>query len=107
MHVRLFVIETVALEPANGRFPEIGVVIIHFSGIFHYKPTILVYPHDYGNPPTGLVCLTPTAVRLALALGVLILLLLQRPDVPDTEDGNEGLCSWVFLWVWHRLAERC
>ena len=27
------------------------------------------------------------AVRLALALGVLILLLLQRPDVPDTRMG--------------------
>ena len=34
------------------RFPEIGVppVIIHFSGISHYKPSIWGYPHDYGNP---------------------------------------------------------
>ena len=31
------------------RFPEIGVPqIIHFSGIFHYKPTILGYPR---KPP--------------------------------------------------------
>ena len=24
--------------------------IIHSNGMFHYKPTILGYPHDYGNP---------------------------------------------------------
>ena len=24
-------------------------VIIHFHGIFHYKPSILGYPQDYGN----------------------------------------------------------
>ena len=34
------------------RFPKIGVppVIIHIDGIFHYKPSFLGYPHDYGNP---------------------------------------------------------
>ena len=33
-------------------FPEIGVpaVIIHFNGMFRYKPTIWGYPHDYGKP---------------------------------------------------------
>jgi hypothetical protein len=33
------------------RFPEIGVPIkiIRFNRMFHYKPTILGYPHDYGN----------------------------------------------------------
>ena len=33
-------------------FPEIGVppVIIHFHGIFHSKPTIFGYLHDYENP---------------------------------------------------------
>ena len=34
------------------RFPEIGVppVIIHFHGIFHYKPTILGYLHLWKPP---------------------------------------------------------
>ena len=38
--------------PINLRwFPEMGLpsVIIHFHGIFHYKPSILGYPQDYGN----------------------------------------------------------
>ena len=35
-------------------FPEIEVplVIIHFSAILPYKPSILGDPHDYGNPHT-------------------------------------------------------
>ena len=37
---------------AKWRFRKIGVppVIIHFSRIFHYKPSIFGYPNDYGNP---------------------------------------------------------
>ena len=33
-------------------FPKLGVplVIIHFSGILPYKPSIVGYPHDYGKP---------------------------------------------------------
>ena len=36
-------------------FPKIGIppVIIHFSGIFAYKPIILGYPHGYGNCHIG------------------------------------------------------
>ena len=30
----------------NGKDPQ----IIHFNGIFHDKPSICGYPHDYGNP---------------------------------------------------------
>ena len=33
------------------RFPDMGYPqIIHFSWIFHYKPSILGYPHGHGNP---------------------------------------------------------
>ena len=33
-------------------FPGMGVapVLIHFKEVFHYKPSILGYPHDYGIP---------------------------------------------------------
>ena len=36
----------------KSRFPKIGVPPNHpfLDGIFHYKPTILGYPHGYGNP---------------------------------------------------------
>ena len=28
----------------------VPLVIIHFNGMFHYKPSIWGYPHDYGKP---------------------------------------------------------
>ena len=28
----------------------VPLVIIHFNGILHYKPSILRYPQPYGNP---------------------------------------------------------
>jgi hypothetical protein len=40
-------------------------VLIHFNRIFHeinYKPSIVEYPHDYGNPPfdiTNVLGLSP------------------------------------------------
>ena len=35
----------------NGGFVKWGYPqTIHFDGVFHYKPTILGYPHDYGTP---------------------------------------------------------
>ena len=40
-------------QPEIWGFPEIGLplVIIHFTGIVHYSPAILGYPHDELDTP--------------------------------------------------------
>ena len=95
MHVRVCVIETVA-------YPEMAVCSWENRDFYIFLPVDGIgycrYP-VFRQSHVAIVC-----SEARFGLGVLILLLLQRPDVPDTRMGYGMMtCSFIFVGLFESM----